>query len=156
MSRKPTNHPVSSFGIELQNALRAGSNKEVRIEFATPNLALRFNQRINALRAAMRREAHPDADQYYRAGVSISKENPKELIIAPKDSEFRAALKTAGIDAPPLPETLIMTMPTPQPGTSPDSADQFLATLAAATEPPTAAGEVENNPPPSEKPVANK
>lgn len=151
MPRKPTHHPVSSFGKELQDALRAGSNKEVRIEFTTPELALRFNQRINSLRAAMRREAHPDSDQLYRAGVRISKENPKILIISPKDSEFRDALKAAGLEAAPLPQVITISM-TPSPGVSPDAADAFLSTLHTATD-PAAQSEVENTIPTSEKNV---
>lgn len=125
--------PVSSFGPELQNALRAGANEKIILVFDTPQLAVRFAARINALRSAMRREKHRDTDQLYRAGVSIPKENPCSVVIAPKDSEFRTALKAAGLDSAPLPIERVMDVPTPQPGTEHDPANNFLASLTIAT-----------------------
>src|SRR5258705_33304 len=91
-----SNQPVASFGAEIQSTLRAGAERELRLKFSHRNLAIRFGQRINALRAAMRREDHPDWHQLYRCGVHHDPDDPRILIIAPKDSEFRAALQAAG------------------------------------------------------------
>lgn len=84
----------------------------------------------------MRRESHRDTDQLYRAGVRISRENPCQLIIAPKDSEFRSALRDAEIAVGPPPSVIDVVMPTPIPGVAKDAADDFLATLSDATAPP--------------------
>lgn len=132
-----SNAPVSSFGPELQNALRAGANAELRLNFDDPKMAIRFIARINALRAAMRREKHPDTDRLYRAGVSISRENPKCVIIAPKDSEFRDILRTAGVkDVLPSPSVNEIEVATPRPGVVDDPAATFLAGLTEATRVP--------------------
>lgn len=139
--------PVSSFGPELQNALRAGSNEELRLVFDTPQMAIRFSARINALRAAMRREKHPDTDRLYRAGVSISRENDKCVVIAPKDSEFRDVLREAGIrGTPPSPHVTKLEIPTPRPGVEHDPANDFLANLTEATKvPPKDGGDDEKS-----------
>lgn len=135
-----SNQPVSSFGAELQAALREGANRRLRIEFDDPRMAIRFQARLNALRVALRKAAHPDWEQMYRAGISIDKENPRVLVIQPKDAEFRDALRAAKVQAPPDPLTSHVVVETPVPGVSRDGADDFLATLTQATEVPHEVG----------------
>ena len=123
--------PVSSFGPELQDALRAGSNQRIELAFESESLAIRFAARINALRSAMRRENHSDADRLYRAGVY---REGACVIIMPKDSEFRGVLKAAGLfNVPDAPVVQHIDVPTPRPGTEDDPANSFLASLTQAT-----------------------
>lgn len=118
--------PVSSFGAELQATLRKGAQQAFEITFETPQLAIRFQHRINALRAAMKREKHSDWEQLYRCGVYIDKADPKKLIIAPRDSEFRKALAAAGItNLEPLPTTEVTITSGPS--------DNFLAEIVRET-----------------------
>lgn len=131
MTRSRT--PVSSFGTELQAVLREGANKELRIHFESESLAIRFRARINALRAAMRREKHADSDRLYRAGVRIDPQSPKTVIIAPKDSEFRDAISDAHIPTDLPPTVSEIDIPTPKPGVETDPAESFLSTLTKAT-----------------------
>lgn len=153
--------PVSSFGPELQDALRAGSNTQIELVFETPSMAVRFASRINALRSAMRREGHSESDRLYRAGVSIK---GCTVVIAPKDSEFRDVLKRAGIAGiPPSPTVHQIDVATPRPGVVDDPATSFLQTLTEATTVGAVTGrftsnkpnfeEVEKSPPPSDKSV---
>lgn len=91
------NSPVSSFGPELLEALRRGSNGRCEYDFESYQVAFKFLSRINALRAAMRREKHPLWEAVLRAGVRINKkENPCRVIIEPRDAEFRSALAKLG------------------------------------------------------------
>ena len=131
-----SNQPVSSFGSELQAALREGANRRLEIRFSDPKLAIRFCQRINSLRAAMRKANHPGWEQLYRAGATIDREDRRLLVIQPKDAEFRDALRDAKITTPPAPLTTHVEVPTPKPGVATDSADDFLATLTEQTEVP--------------------
>src|SRR2546428_602437 len=98
-----THAPITSFGAELQSVLREGANRKVRITFPTKNLAIRFKQRINALRNAMKHAKHADWEQLYRCGVYDDPTDPCTVEIGPKDSEFREALTAAkiNVDAPP-------------------------------------------------------
>ena len=133
--------PVSSFGDELQGVLRQGANKEVRIQFDTETLCTRFMHRLNALRAAMKREQHPDWEQLYRCGVHKDPTDRRVLILQPRDSEFRAAIQAAGITlAAPVPEVKEYKIATPDPASGPekgpgsgDPAEDFLATLRDIT-----------------------
>lgn len=121
--------PITSFGAELQEVLRQGADKKLRIQFPTRNLAIRFKQRINALRNAMKHAKHQDWEQLYRCGVYDDPTNPCIVELGPKDSEFRAALQAAGIDVanpPPISEVKIAP---PEPG----SVDSFLSDLTEAT-----------------------
>lgn len=130
---KKSKAPVSSFGPELQSALRSGSNKRLELSFESPALAVRFAARINQLRSAMRAEGHPDADRLYRAGVYLPK-GTCTVVIMPKDSEFRDALKAAGVDNVPEPPTVVRhEISTPRPGVVADPANDFLASLTEAT-----------------------
>lgn len=124
------NAPVSSFGAELHEALRRGSDTEFRLTFDTPTLAKRFQHRINHLRAAMKKENHRDWEQLYRCGVHIDSADPKVLILAPRDSEFRSALSAAQIGPEPLPIREV-SIPTPLPEDS--AVDSFLGELTTAT-----------------------
>lgn len=133
-----TNQPVSSFGAELQATLRRGAQQELVIKFDTPALAIRFRQRINALRKALKDSAHPDWEQMYRCGVYIDPTDKCKLRLAPRDSEFRQFLQDAGVDvAAPVPTTEV-TVATPTPGVAPDAADDFLSTLRDETSIPKA------------------
>lgn len=125
--------PVSSFGPELQQTLRAGANRRLEIKFDSIEIATRFMHRINALRSAMKAERHPDAEHLYRCGVHKLIGDQTTLVIEPRDSEFRAALAAAGISGidDPAPITKVHA-PSPPPGEAP-SADSFLATLVEET-----------------------
>jgi len=124
--------PASSFGAELQATLREGANKELRLKFESEALATRFMHRINALRAALKRENHTDWEQLYRCGVHRDPADRKTLILAPRDSEFRSALQDAGVTVSPLPEVKEFNIKTTGPD-SPPSVDDFLSDLRDAT-----------------------
>ena len=128
--------PVSSFGAELQATLREGANKELRLKFDSEALATRFIHRLNALRAAMKREEHSDWEQFYRCGVHRDPSDRKTIILSPRDSEFRSALQDAGVSlVAPVPEVSEYTIRTPEGPLAPaiDPAEDFLATLRDAT-----------------------
>jgi hypothetical protein len=130
MMTRSARFPASSFGAELQATLREGANKELRIKFDNEALCTRFMHRLNALRAALKREQHPDWEQLYRCGIHKDPTDRKILVLSPRDSEFRAAIKAAGISlAAPVPEQIEVTVPT----TATDPAEDFLATLRDAT-----------------------
>jgi hypothetical protein len=127
--------PASSFGAELQATLREGANKELRLKFESETLATRFMHRINALRAALKREQHQDWEQLYRCGVHRDPGDRKILILSPRDSEFRGVLQQAGITISPIPEVKefdIKSRP-PEAAPSSDPAEDFLATLRDLT-----------------------
>lgn len=92
--------PMSSFGEELHKALRLGCKQEVTLTFAEERLAIRFRQRIMALRRAMRAEKHPDWQEAYRCGIFHTKGELK-VTLRPRDSEFKDVL--AGLETPPPP-----------------------------------------------------
>lgn len=148
MTKPPSIQPLSSFGPELQSTLREGANRELRITFPTESLAVRFAQRINQLRLAMKRAAHPEWEQLYRCGIHFAEGDKTTLIIGPKDSEFRSFLRKAGVDVaspPPVSEVTI------HPPSSPsDPVDEFFAELVAATTPPPPSSE-DDPPSPLEK-----
>jgi hypothetical protein len=129
--------PASSFGAELQATLREGANKELRLKFDSEAIATRFMHRINALRAAMKREAHSEWEQLYRCGVHRDPSDRKIIILSPRDSEFRTALQDAGVTLtapiPPISEYTIKTPKALAPSIDPDPAEDFLATLRDAT-----------------------
>jgi hypothetical protein len=130
--------PVDSFGPNLQAVLRKGANVEVKINFPTPELALRFRHRIHTLRAAMKRENHPDWQQLYRCGIYIDPKDTKALIIAPRDSEFNEALKDAGFTDIEATQKVEYTIPEPKiprpDNPADDPAESFLATLRDASD----------------------
>lgn len=123
MAKFKSKSPTSSFDSSLIDALRSGSREPVTLEFETAKQATKFRHRIHGLRAAMRRESHPDWEQLYRAGVYIDVTDPKKVIIRPRDSEFHDVLKAAGVkltaDEPPT---------TPETKTG-DTVEDFLAGL---------------------------
>src|SRR6516162_8664705 len=121
--------PASSFGAELQSVLREGGNRVLRLSFETEALATRFMHRLNALRAALKREKHSDWEQLYRCGIHKDATDKKILILAPRDSEFRAAITAAGVTVTPPPEVSEYTIRT----SVSDPAEDFLATLRDAT-----------------------
>lgn len=125
-----SNTPVSSFGPEILAVLRAGCETRNTYDLPTPQAAFRFMSRLNSLRAAMKREAHPDSDRVYRAGVKINRDNRCQVIVEPRDSEFRDMLSRAEVRIA-LAEGPSDTTPTPRPGTSADAADSFLSTLTS-------------------------
>lgn len=139
MMTRSSRFPVSSFGDELQGVLRQGANKEVRIKFDTEALCTRFMHRLNALRAAMKREQHPDWEQLYRCGVHKDVTDRRVLILQPRDSEFRQAIQDAGIplvESPPQVSEYKVDTPEPGPDSgsgSGDPAEDFLATLRDVT-----------------------
>jgi hypothetical protein len=123
--------PVSSFGAELQATLREGANKELRIRFNTEALATRFMHRLNALRAAMKREKHADWEQLYRCGIHKDPADPRIIVLNPRDAEFRQAVRDAGVSiVAPLPDTSEYEVKATGPN---EPVDDFLATLRDAT-----------------------
>lgn len=124
MPRNPP--PLSSFGPELQTALRKGIDREYRITFASHDMATRFKQRVNQLRQAMKHENHADWKNLYRVGLYNDRRDSRVVIIAPKDYEFNSFLDAAGV--PDLPPTPPKESATAIPGPS-GSVDDFLAEL---------------------------
>lgn len=124
--------PLTSFGAELQAVLRQGADRKIRIKFPSRNLAIRFKQRLNALRNAMKHAKHPDWEQLYRCGVYDDSSDPADpcvVEIGPKDSEFREALLAAHIDVDAPPQISEVEIAPPSPGTI----DSFLSDLTDAT-----------------------
>lgn len=142
-----SDQPVESFGPELLATLRKGADQEIRITFSDERLVTRFIQRLNQLRLAMKKANHPDWQQLYRCGFHPDLRDRKTLIIAPKDSEFRSFLQTAGVDVAAPPEITEVRIETPLPGAPIDPAESFLATLTEATTIPPAE--------PTQEPLAN-
>jgi hypothetical protein len=126
--------PVSSFGADLHATLREGANKELRLKFDSEALCTRFMHRLNALRAAMKREETPGWAELYRCGIHKDVHDKKILILSPRDSEFRKVIEDAGITlsapVPPVTEYKIKTPTIDEPS---DPADDFLAMLRDAT-----------------------
>lgn len=127
--------PISSFGAEILATLKEGANKEIRLKFDNETIATRFMHRINALRAAMKREGHTDWEALYRCGVHRDQIDRTTIILAPRDSEFRGVLQAAGIPlteaVPPVSEYKIKSPGFDEPGVDP--AEDFLATLRDIT-----------------------
>jgi hypothetical protein len=95
-----------NFNPRLLAALKEGSIREVRIELPSAKDAVRFRHEINAYRAALRAQNHPDWSHFYEAGVYIDAKEPTFVIIKPKSTEWKAALDRAGVPdytAPPEP-----------------------------------------------------
>lgn len=110
--------PIESFGAELFNALIQGSQKRFEIPNISYREAVKFRHRCHMLRNRMRIDNHALASVASKTKLTIqwdhskietlfSKKNvayPKDpdarvtLVIEPFDSEFRDALKAAGID----------------------------------------------------------
>lgn len=135
MSKPPpkSDQPLSSFGNELLATLRHGADRELRITFDSAKMAIRFQQRINQFRQAHKKAQVPGWEQLYRCGMHLDDTNPRVLVLAPKDSEFRKFLLDAKIevDSPaPVSEVAIHT---PLPGAD---ADSFLSTLVDVTAAP--------------------
>jgi hypothetical protein len=113
--------PVESFGPEVLQALIEGSKREIILELPFRK-AVFFRQRINALRAEMRRQDHKLYPVVSQATVRIlwgedagydkvsehksstgvrhpvNRDAPVKLKITPADAEFGEALKKAGVE----------------------------------------------------------
>lgn len=124
-----THDPITSFGAELNAVLRQGANKEVRIKLPDKNLAIRFKQRLNKLRVAMKAAKHPDWEQLYRCGITTDPSDPCTIILRPKDSEFRDFIKGAGVSTEEPPAVTSVSVGE----STPDAVDSFLAELTDAT-----------------------
>lgn len=108
MPRHRQQLPFSSFGNELYATLKKGTMEKVEIKFDLFTVAFRFQQRLHAMRAAMKRESHPDTAMMYRARTSLiwpegGGPNGRDalgavLTISPRDSEFADIVRNAGID----------------------------------------------------------
>lgn len=97
-SRRGPN-PVSSFSEELMAALLKGCREKLTIPLGDEKAAMKLRHRIHELRSAMRKEDHPSATLVERAQLSVRDGN---LVIFPKDSQFAAAIRRAGVAAKPL------------------------------------------------------
>ena len=121
--------PVSSFGAVLQATLREGARKKLVLKFPTEAMATRFRSRVNGFRAAARRANHPDWEQFYRCGL-YKDDDPKHVIIAPRDSEFDDVLVQAtGLQTPSPIEVIEHEVKVALPGEEPDPTDVFLSGL---------------------------
>lgn len=124
-----THDPITSFGAELNAVLRQGANREVRIKLPDKNLAIRFKQRLNKLRVAMKAAKHPDWVQLYRCGITTDPSDPCTIVLRPKDSEFRDFIKGAGVSVEEPPAVTSVTVGE----STPEAVDSFLAELSDAT-----------------------
>jgi len=126
--------PIESFGPELMAALLAGSKGEHKLQLPYRS-AIKFRQRVYQLRRAIQDAKHPEAAAVAKTRVLIKwpestatytskkkvswPQDPKticDVIIAPYDSEFSAALKASGIEAKELDDDVLQTpAPTPDP-----------------------------------------
>jgi hypothetical protein len=117
--------PVESFGPEVLQALIEGSKREIVLELPYRK-AVFFRQRVNALRAEMRRQNHemykivsqatvrilwgadaelpdvPERRSLTNVRFPMNKNIPAKLVITPADKEFGEALKRAGVEVKPL------------------------------------------------------
>jgi hypothetical protein len=122
--------PVESFGPEVLQALIEGSKREIVLELPYRKAAF-FRQRVNALRAEMRKQNHQlypvvsqatirviwgeeagfPPTQERRSSTNVrfpaDKNTKVKLIIAPADSEFAEALKRAGVEVKPFSPDLV-------------------------------------------------
>lgn len=114
--RPPT--PIESFGSELFHALIQGSQQRFELPAIPYREAVKFRHRCHQLRHRMRLDGHPLAAVAAKTRLSIEWDHskidtlfnkkrvayprdanaPVTLVIEPHDSEFRDALKAAGID----------------------------------------------------------
>jgi hypothetical protein len=101
--------PVEAYPAEYLAFLKKAAlgRVEIRIPNTTPgkSRAWYVAQRINQLRAAMKREQHPDYDFIAKASVLVRKTddpNISLLIGQPRDVDVTSAFKDAGIEAPRL------------------------------------------------------
>lgn len=122
--------PVSSFGPEILQALIEGSKREIVLPLPYRK-AVFFRQRVNALRAEMRRQNHellgvvsqttvrilwgedaglppvPEKKSSTNVRHPTDKNVKVHLIISPADKEFSEALKAAGVEVKPIaPDTV--------------------------------------------------
>lgn len=117
--------PIESFGPELLQALIDGSKKEITLDL-TYRQAVYYRQRMNALRAEMRRQNHQLYPLVSQATIRVvwgedaglpavdekksstnvrfpsNKSTPSKLVISPPDASLGAALKKAGVEVRPL------------------------------------------------------
>lgn len=133
-----TKQPASSFGPELLALLKSGAESRVEIPFAKGKDAIRLRHRIHQLRAAMRRDKHPDWEQVYRTQVLLEgphikpgvpdPNQPQVLVVSPRDSEFNEAIQRAGVKI--LEPTPLVLTPIPELQVDAnDPAEAFLKTL---------------------------
>jgi hypothetical protein len=113
--------PVAAFGPEMMAALIRGSRETLQVSIPTYRAAVRFQQRLQMLRGAMRAEKHnlatvvartrisikwgreaglPDVETRYtnqNNAVPADRNTPCVVTLSPQDSEFREAIVKAGI-----------------------------------------------------------
>lgn len=135
--------PVESFGPEILQALIEGSKREIILDLPYRK-AVFWRQRINALRAEMRRQGHSLYKVVSQATVTVrwgkdagleevterksstnvrfpaNKEVPAKLIITPADKELGEALKKAGVELKTL-------TPDPESNTEPSESGSVLS-----------------------------
>lgn len=97
-------YPVSSFGAELLSSLLRGARERVEIPCPDQRTMQRLQARIHMLRAAMRREHHPQTELVTRARTARTWDRGQPnsncvLIIQPHDAEFESIFRAAGIKA---------------------------------------------------------
>lgn len=100
---KSSRYPVSSFGPELLAILLKGARERVEIPCPDQRYMKYLQMRLQMLRGAMAREAHPQYGLVTRArttrqwDASISKDANCVLVVQPNDAQFSGVLAAAGI-----------------------------------------------------------
>lgn len=103
---------LENFDPRLLEAWRLASKEPVRIPVTTRAQAITLRHRLYRLRAELRTLEHPLSKSAERAKVSIVAIGPSkfEVVVAPADDEFDAALRAAKLEVPP-PEALESSFP---------------------------------------------
>lgn len=112
--------PIDSFGPELFNALVEGSHRRVAMDLPYRD-AVKLRTRIHRLRAKMGEQDHqlygltmkaelrieipkgtPTKSKYRNIQTPLDPGAIVTLVIAPRDSDFAAAIRKAGVTVQPL------------------------------------------------------
>jgi hypothetical protein len=106
---------VASFGPELLAALLRGAVETLVVRLPDFDTAFALRQRFYALRAAMKRESHPQTSVVYRASMALPTKEPdgsSVLTLKPSDEVFVAALRAAGVNGEDLrPPAILLVEP---------------------------------------------
>lgn len=94
MPRKNTVIPIESFDPRLRDLLLRGSKERIEIPCETKRQRVNLRNQLMDYRAAARRANLAEANQLYRAKMSLGevKDDKFILIIAPRGSEFDSVL----------------------------------------------------------------
>lgn len=104
--------PVASFDPRMiETLLKAAKGQTLKFKFPSIKAARAFQTRLHTLRSRMRAEQDARYDVICRATTSLrneggsyfvkgqSQEGPKELWVLPRDHQWDATFKSAGVEA---------------------------------------------------------